>query len=288
MTKITRVGDFALTWGESVRWDDQRQRLYFVDCAAHQLHWLDEAVAPLQSLALPSMPTGVALCHDGRLVVALDDGLHVVDPDLGGTELLSPYPEEMGGRANDAAADLDGNLVTGSLSAATRPGSYWWFSAGQGWRKLDEGITNANGPVVLQMGGAQTLVIADTFASVLYAHEYDGLAGAVGARRSFADTREFGALPDGACGDAQGGVWSCLLGPGKIVRYTTDGPDFQIDVPVDNPSDATFGGPGLDRLFFVSIGGGADDGEKSANAGAVMVVDGLPFRGRPEPRVRLT
>ena len=36
-----RIGNFSLTWGESLRWDDQRGRLYFVDCMKQQLHWLD-------------------------------------------------------------------------------------------------------------------------------------------------------------------------------------------------------------------------------------------------------
>ena len=38
---LRRIGDFTLTWGESLRWDDRRRRLYFVDCAAQTLHWLD-------------------------------------------------------------------------------------------------------------------------------------------------------------------------------------------------------------------------------------------------------
>jgi sugar lactone lactonase YvrE len=32
--QISRVGEFALGWGESLVWDEQRLRLYFVDCAA--------------------------------------------------------------------------------------------------------------------------------------------------------------------------------------------------------------------------------------------------------------
>jgi len=123
---ISPVGDVALVWGESLRWDDRRQRLYFVDCGPQTLHWLDGTEPPLQTVQLPSLPTGLALADDGRLVVALDDGLHVVDADAGTTELLSPYPAEMGGRANDANADLDGNLVTGTLNMAEAPGSYWW------------------------------------------------------------------------------------------------------------------------------------------------------------------
>jgi sugar lactone lactonase YvrE len=59
MPAISRIGDFSLRWAESVRWDDQRRRLYFVDCATQTLHWLDRAEPPLRSFELPSMPTGL-------------------------------------------------------------------------------------------------------------------------------------------------------------------------------------------------------------------------------------
>ena len=287
---ISRVGEFALTWGESLRWDDRRQRLYFVDCAQQKLHWLEEGNPPLQSLAMPGMPTGVVLCEDGRLLVALDDGFHLVDADAGAIELFSAYPEEMGGRANDASADPHGNLVTGTLNIAPGPGSYWWFSATDGWRQLDEGIGNANGPVVLDVDGQPTLVFADTLIGALYAYDYDGAAGSVGPRRRFADTLQLGALPDGACADAQGGVWSCMLGAGKLVRFANSGGvDMELDAGVELPSDVTFGGPDLDLLYFVSIAvsvGGVV--VESPHAGALMVAEGLGHRGRPEPRFALT
>src|SRR3954452_8316884 len=61
------VDDITLVWGESLRWDDRRQRLYFVDCGPQTLHWLDGAEPPLQTMQLPSLPTGLALAGDGRL-----------------------------------------------------------------------------------------------------------------------------------------------------------------------------------------------------------------------------
>src|SRR5215210_5313738 len=128
--------------GESVRWDEERQRVNLVDGGTQTLHWLDGAEPPLESLKMPSLPTGLVIADDGRLVVALDDGLYVVDPDTGTTELLSPYPDGLGGRANDANADLDGNLVTGTLNIVPAPGSYWWYSASEGWRHLDDDIGN--------------------------------------------------------------------------------------------------------------------------------------------------
>ncbi len=286
--EVSRVGEFALVWGESVRWDDERGRLYFVDCGTQRLHWLDDAEPPLRTLQMPSMPAGLVLADDGRLVAALDDGLYVVDADTGAIERLAAYPAGLGGRANDAHADLDGNLVTGTLNLSPAPGSYWWYSADRVWRQLDSGIGNANGPVVLHLNDQSTLVFADSQASVLYAYAYDGTEGTAHGRRVFADTSGLNGHPDGACADADGGVWSCLLGAGRIVRYTTDGPTDVIDSTVEMPSDVTFGGPSLDRMFFVSIAVSLGDIEvTSPNAGALMTVRDTGYRGRPEPRFHL-
>lgn len=71
---MERTGDFTLTWGESLRSDDRRQRLYFVDCATQKLHWLDAGEPPIGSMQLPSVPTGVVLTEDQRLAMCLDDG----------------------------------------------------------------------------------------------------------------------------------------------------------------------------------------------------------------------
>ena len=285
---IERVGDFSLQWGESVRWDDRRRRLYFVDCATQTLHWLEGAEPPLRAFPMPSLPTGIALTEDGRIVVALQDGLHVVDPDGETTELLTPYPDGLHGRANDVAADLDGNLVTGTLNVAPGPGAYWWYSTTGGWRELDGGIGNANGPVVLDLEGEQTLVFADTLAAVIYAYPYDGAVGSVGERRVFAEIASLDGFPDGACADAEGGIWGCVLGAGTIARHTSNGVDRVVDAGVELPSDVTFGGAGLDRMFFTSIAipiGGQEI--TSPHAGALMVVEGLGHPGRAEPRFHL-
>ncbi|HET6792912.1 MAG TPA: SMP-30/gluconolactonase/LRE family protein [Acidimicrobiales bacterium] len=278
---VSPLVDVFLAWGESARWDERRQRLYCVDCATNRLCWLEEGRPPLHSMPVPSLPTGMALTGDDRLVLALDDGLHVVDTERRTTEALATYPEGLG-RANDLNADLDGNLVTGTLNLAGGPGSYWWFSSRSGWVLLDEGIGNANGPVVLEVDGRMTLVFADTTANRIYAYDYDGRIGRVGQRRTLSDTTELGGAPDGACADGQAGVWSCILGPGRVVRLRGDRVDCSVDVGVSLPSDVTFGGPDLDRMFVTSIASGTDPA--SASGGQVVLVEGTGFTGRPEPR----
>ncbi|HSZ36948.1 MAG TPA: SMP-30/gluconolactonase/LRE family protein [Acidimicrobiales bacterium] len=282
--RIERVGDFTLGWGESLVWDERSERLYFVDCAAQTLHWLEGDSTELQTLRLPSMAAGLVPTGDGALVACLDDGLHRVDPDNGTIRLLTPYPEGLGRRANDACADLSGNLITGTLNLQKADGSAWWYSPHQGWRLLDPDISNTNGPTVAMLGGSMTLVIGDTSAQY-YAYPYDAGRGSVGPRTVFGDVSSLEGLPDGATLDDRGGLWCALVGGAQLARFTTTGLDRTVGVPVANPTDVTFGGPGLDRLYVVSVAANGSGG--SGLDGALLVVDDIGARGRLEPRFGL-
>ncbi len=275
--EITRIGSFALAWGESLVWDEQRTRLLFVDCMGSSIHWLEDGSDRLHTFVTPSMPTGLVPTDDGRLVAVLDDGLHLVDVDAGTSSLLAAYPEALGKRANDACADLDGNIITGTLNVRPAPGSAWRFSATDGWALLDDDVANTNGPNAAVLEGASTLVIGDTSA-VYWSYAYDRATGTVGPRSVFGDTTDLAGMPDGATFDADGGFWAALVGGGQLACFTPAGLDRTLAVPTLNPTDVTFGGPDLDRLFVVSIGG---DGDLD---GALLAIDGLGVVGRPEPR----
>ena len=286
---MERIGDFTLSWGESLRWDDRRHRLYFVDCATQRLHWLDGAAPPLGTMQLPGLPTGVVLTEDGRLVICLDGGLHVVDPDAESVELLTPYPDGLHGRANDANADGAGNLVTGTLNLGPAPGAVWWYSGVDGWRLLDDDFGNANGPVVVDHDGAPTLVFGDTVASAVYRYPYDGAGGAVGERAVLSDHAALDGAPDGASADSENGVWSCVLRSGKLARLDAGGVDRVVEVPMANPSSVAFGGPDLDQLFVTSIAlelGG--ETKAPAHESAWLMALDVGVRGRPEARFQLT
>ncbi len=284
--EITRVGTFTLGWGESVVWDDVRNRLYFVDCVAGTLHWLEDGATTPATLAMPSMPSGVVLNEDGSLVVVMDDGLHRVDPDVGSTELLTTYPSAIGGRCNDACADLDGNIITGKLNVGPAAGSAWQYSRSGAWTMLDDDISNTNGPAALVIDGVSTLVIGDTSAHY-FAYDYDAEAATVGPRRVFGDVSGLEGSPDGSAVDSDGGLWCALVVNGsQLARFTPEEFDQSIALPCMNPTDVTFGGPSLDRIYVTSIGSEVGYGGGEID-GALLVIDGLGFTGRTEPRATL-
>lgn len=273
---IRRVGDFTLTWGESLVWDEQRLRLYFVDTLSSALHWIDEGSSELHTVSAPQMPSGMVAAPDGRLVVTLDDGLYVVDPDAETWTLLTLYPTTLDGRCNDMCADFEGNLITGKLNIGPDEGSSWWYSSAQGWKLIDDDISNTNGPTVAVLDGKMTLIIGDS-AKHYYRYDYNPATGEVGERSIFGDVTDLGrrpevpGIPDGATLDDNDGLWCALPGSSCLVRFTTKGHDGTVELPFKNPTDVTFGGPNLDRLFVVAIEEG------------LYVIDGVG-RGRVEPR----
>ena len=276
---IGRVGDFELHWGESLVWDEQRARLYFVDTLGMAIHWIEDGSTDLQTLPSEQMPSGMVAAPDGELVVTMEDGLYVVDVDAAAFRRLSPYPELLGGRANDMCADLDGNLITGKLNLGPAEGSAWWYQpATDTWQLLDDDIANTNGPTVAVLDGQMTLIIGDSSAHY-WAYHYEPATGTVGPRRMFGDVTGMGpdgsaGVPDGATLDDTGGLWCALPRTSRLVRFTTKGHDGTIELPFENPTDVTFGGPDLDRLYVVGINEG------------LYVIDGVG-RGRVEPRASL-
>jgi L-arabinonolactonase len=282
--EISRVGEITTGWGESTVWDERRQRLWFADCAAQTLHWLDDSAIVVGTWKLPSMPTGIVPTRDGNLLVVLDDGLYRVDVDTLTSRLVASFPPELGGRCNDACADLDGNVITGKLNLGPAEGSAWRWSARDGWRLLDPDITNTNGPAVAVLDGEMTLIIGDT-SQDYFRYSYDAETGAVGERSVFGSVEGLEGRPDGSALDTDDGLWCALVGGGQLARFTTHGLDRTVPLPVQFPTDVAFGGPDLDRLYVTGIGvaGGVPAGPAGLD-GALLVIDGLGVRGRPEPR----
>ncbi len=179
-------------------------------------------------------------------------------------------------------------MVTGTLNLGPAPGAYWWYSTTEGWRLLDDDISNANGPVVIDLDGQSTLVFADTGAQAVYAYPYDGTAARSASGGCSATMPRWMAAPDGATADDDNGVWSCVLRSGKLARFCADGLDRVVDMPMANPSDVTFGGPDLDRLFVtVDHAGPRGGGHPRTGSGLAARHRRTRREGRPDARFRL-
>ena len=281
--QIDAIGDVRLGWGESARWDETMQRLYFVDCVAREFAWWDAAAPGLVNrVALATLPTAVYLTTDpDRVLVQLDDGLHAVIPSRGVASLAIANPPDEA-RFNDGVTDPAGAIVTGTLlfgvPGMPATGRYWRYAPPTGWTRLHEGKGNTNGPCVSADG--RRLYIADTTACLIHRFDYQP-SGALGDETVFADTRSLGGQPDGATLDAEGCLWSAIVGGSSLARYAPDGALKRVvNLPASHPTSVAFGGPNLDVLYVTTIGAAVLGIEPTgALSGAVLTVQGLGVKG---------
>ncbi|MGB3484929.1 MAG: SMP-30/gluconolactonase/LRE family protein [Mycobacterium sp.] len=287
---IDVVVDVKTTLGESPVWDQEQQRLYWVDSMDGRVFSATAQGSEIRAWEVEQKIGSMALTRDGEsAIVALQDGLYELRLDSGELTLLVELEADLpNNRLNDGKVDRAGRFIFGSMDTLEEAprGKLYSYSPDGTLAVLDEGIVCSNGPCFSPDGS--TLYFTDTWSGEIWCYDYNVDTGAATNRRRFAlvDT-SFGGAADGATVDAEGYVWVALVYGGKIIRYAPDGSvDRTIDFPVLKVTSVNFGGPDLDILYATSMAKPPlprfpDDGQLR---GSLFAVRGLGVRGIAEPR----
>jgi xylono-1,5-lactonase len=260
MGDIVCVCDAAAVLGEGTSWDAYRGVIWWVDIRSTMLFAHEVATGANHRQALGFRLTSLGLCDDGnligcgdrgfvRLVVAQDLSVHVA-------EVLARANEPEGNRFNDGKVDPAGRFWAGTMDDAERAacGNLYRLQ-GRDVTCIRTDIGVPNGPCFLADG---TMLLADTAAGVITAHELDA-EGNPRAERVFAKFSSAQGYPDGMTVDAEGGVWVAFWDGGCVRRLGPDGRvEREVPLPVRRPTCPAFGGPGLDRLYVSSATIGLD------------------------------
>lgn len=282
--------DIKTTLGEGPVWDEESQRLHWIDSADGRIFRSTHEGRELRAWDVGEPIGSLAISRDNSsFLAALQSGLYRIDIQTGDRTLLfDPEPELPHNRLNDGKVDRQGRFVFGSMDTLEeRPSGrlYSYTPSGQ-LNTLDDGIVVSNGPCFSPDG--RTLYFSDTWTGLIFAYDYDLESGRATNRRTFAqvDTSTGGAA-DGATVDSEGYLWQALVYGGKVVRYAPDGTvDRVIETPVLKVTSLAFGGPALDTLFVTSMAKPPlprfpEDGQQR---GSLFAISNLGVRGIPEPR----
>ncbi len=272
--------------GEGAVWSEAENAVYWTDINRFLIHRYDLAGNSLRSWFFDEPVVAISLTsHPDRLLVALASKLiswwPAADSRCDFGFALPGSPEV---RFNDGRADPEGNFWIGSMKNNVLPdGELGEAGAGAGilyridpggrvtqWRK-GLGISNT-----LCWSPDGRFYFADTLANEIYAYDYAG--GAIGNERVFQAGFPRGA-PDGSAMDSEGCLWNCRFGGGCIVRLTPEGSvDRIVEMPVQNVTTCTFGGPDLKTLFITTASIVAPPGDRLAGSLFALDVDvpGLP------------
>ena len=255
--------DIIGTWfdqlGECPVWDPRINHLYTIDIDGRVVRRTDPATGASEMRTINGRPGSIALTdNDAVLLVAIENQLGWLEWETGD---VTPWlPLETGGprhRLNDGACDRSGRFWVGSMheDASESTGLLHRVlpSGTSTVMRRDVGVPNG---LAFSPDGT-TMYYADSLARMVWAYDYDNATGSPTGERMLTDFTDLPGTADGATVDEDGCYWiACVFGS-AIARITPHGTvDRLVEVPVDKPTKAAFGGSNLDTLFITSIGGG--------------------------------
>lgn len=260
---------------EGPLWDAATARLWWVDIVGERVHCFDPISGENRSWHTPGQPGGVVLGVSGEPVVALPEGLAVLDQDTEATELRVPIEQHKPeNRANDLKVDSRGRAWVGTMAYDKRPRNAGFYRVdGDEIVRVVDGLTIPNGPALDEARGR--LYLADTALFVVDVFDLDIDTGELSGRRRFLDLTEAAFWPDGMTVDDDGMFWVALGLAGAVHRYRPDGTlDGVIEVPTSNPTSLAFGGADGGDLYITTSWVDCEERATQPLAGAL-------FRCRP-------
>ncbi|MBL6933204.1 MAG: SMP-30/gluconolactonase/LRE family protein [Rhodospirillales bacterium] len=245
MTETTQVKclvDARAQVGEGIIWDEQNQRIYWVDIAGYKIFETDPNDGSTNCWNIGQHVGFAALTNKDNMVVAARNGFFRFDMKTRMLEpIVNPEPDFPDNTFNDGCVDPKGRLWAGTMEMAplrTKPkGSLYRLDSDGSCTKFCDGFYVTNGLAFSPDG--KTMYVSDSESSVMriWAYDYDCETGTPSNCRLFADLKEKGWAPDGATVDNEGGYWSAMVGSWKVARFNPDGSvDKLIDMPIQKPT----------------------------------------------------
>lgn len=276
--------------GETPLWCERDNKLWWLDIENPKLQSLDALSGDVEVFPDKEITFlgSQALTKSGRHLLARDCDLYLRDAS-GAMTHFATVEEGLDNRLNDGRVDRFGRLWIGTMdNQLSRPtGSvYCVDSDGTIYHQFDDVIVS-NG--IAFSPDAKRFHFTDTRRYQSFVFDVDAQDGSIHNRRIFADYSAAKDRPDGACFDADGGLWTAFFGGGRLVRYASTGViDTIVEMPVTNPTCLCFGGTDFKTLYITTAAKFLSDEQLASEpmAGSVFAIEGIA-QGLPENRFAL-
>ena len=252
----------AALLGESPFWHPGERALYYCDIPGRKLQRFEPASGALAHWDFDTEPGSCAPRVDGRLLLAMRDGLWRFDPATGArTAVAKPPYDPKKERFNDGKCDPQGRFWVGTIYEPRDVEAATLHCLVDGELvKRAGGITVSNGLAWSPNG--RTMYWSDTKAHTIYAFDFEPTSGEISGKRVFAsfpikqagqalDT--YGGRPDGAAVDAEGCYWVAMFEGQRLLRFAPSGELLrEVRLPVRCATMPCFGGADLRTIYITT------------------------------------
>jgi len=253
--KVELVYDAQAGVGEGALWDDQNNRLLWIDITGKILYLYYPESAQMHSYPMPQEIGTVVPLDSSTLVLALAKGIFTFNID---TKVLRaqvlPDIDTNAVRFNDGKCAPDGTLWVGTMDfEVTNPiDALYKIGPGYSFSKQLDSVTVSNG-IIWSVDGTKMYYI-DSPTYTVAEFDYDVKTGTIANKKTIITTPTEWGTPDGATIDEEGMLWIAHWGGSKVSRWDPNtGKQLNtIEVPALNVTSCTFGGKDLNELYITT------------------------------------
>ena len=279
--------------GEGPVWDAANHTILWVDimgCAIHELNMKSNA---LRSISTPSMIGSFALCTDGNILAAMQDGFIFIDRITGAVSPLSdPEAALNGNRFNDGKTDPAGRFWAGSMSLSGEKGTGNHYMVDQqlNVKKQIENVSISNG--LCWSLDQRFFYYIDTPTMEVVCYDYDNQTGEITNKTTVITIPAKEGYPDGMTIDSEGMLWIAHWEGWQVARWdpSTGNKIDSIHLPVSLVTSICFGGENMDDMFITSARVGLTDEQLAEEplAGSSFIISKTGFKGFTFPAFNLS
>ncbi|MCW5314406.1 SMP-30/gluconolactonase/LRE family protein [Nostoc sp. KVJ3] len=269
--------------GESPIWDSTQNLIYWVDIYNHRVHQFNPATGKDCFFDVGDVVSAIATADADRLIMLLRHHLAFLNTQTGVvTRILEVEANFPDNRLNDGKYDPQGRFWFGSMCSLEKlQASLYRYDTDGSLHLMETGLTISNG-----LGWSpdqKTFYLTDSPQQKIYAYDFNSVTGSISNRRIFVDLTHESFYPDGLTIDSEGYIWSAMWDGWCVIRFNPKGEEIlRIKLPVQLPTNCTFGGDNLRTLYITTASVGLSQAEidKSPYSGDLFAlqtdVTGLP------------
>jgi len=277
MMHFELINDTKVVLAETPIWDPRIKKLFWTDLLSGTVFRYDPVTRTDERSETHSMIGAAIPCETvGKLLVAVDDGMMLLDFDSGEMELVcQPQPNTGEYRYNDTRCDAAGRIFTTSVSKLygepsfdpdKMAGKFYMIDLDGSVVTLLDKLVGFN--TMFWDNNNHNLYVVDTYNKKLLRFDYSLEKGASGDPEIVI---EFEDMPDGVSVDVENHIYVCHWGDKKQITVWNLQDYTQVKTipfPVKNICCGGFGGDTMQDFYVATSSYWLPEGDPDLAAGA--------------------